>query len=518
MADKKIIKSSLFVMVLIILGKVFALIRDSLIAAKFGATYITDIYNVALGVVYLLTTISYGLTTTFIPLHTENLEQNKNNRDKFVNNVLNVSTIVTILITIIMIIFSKDIINIFAHGFQKDPQVFDMAVKVTRIMLLSLVFVSLQSVITGVLQSHNEFFEPAAMAMISNIVYIIYLVFLTNKYGIIGFAVATVVAFFAQFIINVPKYKKLGYKYSTYVDLKDSKLISLFKLMIPVIISTSVIQLNSFVNRSFATNIYFGAVTVLDCANKINTLAYEVFAIGIAMIVYPTLSQLGNKEDKSEYKSALNKSINMIFLIMVPAAFGIAILREPLINIIFKRGAFTDEASKLTSQALLLYTPAMIAYGVRDILNKAFYAIKDTKTPMINSFIGIIINVVINIIVIKNMQVSGLTLATTISSITITILMLLKLNKKLQGINLTKIVISFLKITLASIIMTIVIVPINKLCLYKFGTLTKGSLISLLVSVIVGAIIYFISVYLLKIPEVEYITNIFFKKLKLKKN
>src|SRR3712207_9389313 len=91
----------------------------------------------------------------------------------------------------------------------------------------------------------------------------------------------------------------------------------------------------------------------------------------------------------------------MIFLIMIPAAVGIATLREPLINIIFKRGQFTQEAANLTAKALLLYTPAMIAYGVRDILNKAFYAIKDTKTPMINSFIGIIINIVINVFVIK---------------------------------------------------------------------------------------------------------------------
>lgn len=518
MTNKKVIKSSLFVMLLIILGKVFALFRDSLIAAKFGATYVTDIYNFALGIVYLLTTISYGLTTTFIPLHTENIEQDKTDRDKFVNNVLNVSTVVTVIITIIMVIFSKNIIHVFAHGFQRDPQVFDMAVKVTRIMLLSLVFVSLQSVITGVLQSHNEFLEPAAMSMVSNIVYIIYLTLLTNKYGIMGFAFATVVAFFAQFIINVPKYKKLGYNYSMHIDLKDNKLISLSKLMIPVIISTSVIQLNAFVNRSFATNLYFGAVTVLDCANKINTLAYEVFAIGIAMIVYPTLSKLGNREDKSEYKIALNKSINMILLIMIPAAFGIAILREPLINIIFKRGAFTDEAAKLTSQALLLYTPAMIAYGLRDILNKAFYAIKDTKTPMINSFIGIIINIIINIIIIETMGVSGLTLATTISSIIITILMLINLNKKLNGINLTKITISFFKITLASIIMAIVVIPVSKICLYKFGSFTKGSIISVLVSTILGGIIYLISVSLLKIPEVKYVTNIFLEKLKIKRN
>lgn len=514
MKEKKLIKSSVFIMVLIVLGKVFALVRDSLIAAKFGATYVTDIYTFALGMVYLLATVSYGITTTFIPIHTENIQNSdKNKSNKFVNNVLNISTIGTIIITIIMIIFAKYIIYIFGHGFKKNPEAFATSIKVTRIMLLSLVFVNVQSVITGVLQSHKEFYEPAAMAMVSNIVYIIYLLFLTNKYGIIGFAVAIVLGFFTQFIINVPKYKNLGYKYSGYVDLKDSKMIKMFKLMIPVIISTSVIQLNTFVNRSFATNIQFGAVTVLDFANKINTLAYEVFAIGIAMIVYPTLSELALKKNKEEYKGALGTSINVILIIMIPAAFGIALLREPLINILFKRGAFTQTAADLTAQTLLLYTPSMIAYSVRDILNKAFYSIKDTKTPMVNSFLGIGINIIINIFIIKYMGVSGLALATSISSIIITILMLISLNNKLEGINIKKIFISFIKIIISSSIMGIVVFIINAMCLKNLGTNVKGSIFSVILSILVGGSIYFITIYFFKIKEIRYFINSISNKL-----
>src|SRR3712207_4713358 len=108
MHKNKLLKDSMIVMLFIIMGKVFALLRDSLIAAKFGATYITDIYNFALGMVYLLTTISYGLTTTFIPIHTESLEEDSKSKNKFVSNVLNVSTVVTIILTLFMIIFAKD--------------------------------------------------------------------------------------------------------------------------------------------------------------------------------------------------------------------------------------------------------------------------------------------------------------------------------------------------------------------------------------------------------------------------
>lgn len=515
MANKKVIKSSIVVMLLIILGKILALIRDALIAAKFGATYITDIYNFALGMVYLLTTISYGLTTTFIPIHTEQLEKdNQKDKDRFVNNVINASLLITIIITIILIIFSKYIIYIFGHGFNNDIKVFNSSIKVTRIMMLSLIFVSLQSVVTGVLQCHKEFYEPAAMAVVSNIVYIIYLIFLTVKFGINGFAAATVIGFFMQFIINVPKYKKLGYKYEPFINFKDKKLINMFKLMIPVVISTSVVQLNVFVNRSFATNIYFGAVTILDCANKVNTLAYEVFAIGIAMIVYPTLSQLAVKEDKTEYKKSLGQSINIIMLIMIPAAVAIAILREPLITVIFKRGAFNEQAAKLTETALLFYCPAMIAYGIRDILNKAFYSIKDSKTPMINSFIGILINIFINILIVKYMKVNGLTLATSLSSIITTILMMWNLHKKLGGIKIRNIWISFWKITFSASIMGITLFIINNISFYKFGMGMKGSLVSIFTSFLLGSIVYCICIYITNIKEFKYLLSCFSKKYK----
>lgn len=518
MLKKKMVKSSVIVIILIILGKVFALVRDSLIAAKFGATYITDVYNFALGMVYLLTTISYGLTTTFIPLHTEHLQKSsKKTRDRFVNNVINISLIVTVVVTVILIIFAKYIIYIFGHGFINDPNIFAMSVDITRIMLLSLIFISLQSVITGVLQSHNEFYEPAAMAMVSNIIYIVYLVLLTSKFGIKGFAVATVVGFFMQFVINIPKYRKLGYGYKGIMDFKDKELHHMFKIMVPIIISTSVVQLNVFVNRSFATNIFSGAVTILDCANKINTLAYEVFAIGIAMIIYPTLSELAAKEDKIQYVKALKTGINIIILIMIPTAVAIAVLREPLINIIFKRGAFSNDASILTASALLFYCPAMISYGIRDILNKAFYSIKDTKTPMINSFIGILINIIINILLVRSMGVSGLTLGTTLSSVIATAAMLVNLNKKIGNIGLNQILKIILKTSIASAVMGVSIFFVNKICAALIVSQLKASLAALAISFILGLTVYSLCIYILKIEEFIYIISLIKQKMKISK-
>lgn len=514
MTEKKVIKGSAVVMLLIIVGKILALIRDALIAAKFGATYVTDIYNFALGIVYLLTTVSYGLTTTFIPLHWEHIQKgNKEERYNFVNNVISICCFFTIIVTGILILFSRQIIYIFAHGFTSNNLIFNESVGIVRILLLSLIFVALQSVVTGVLQAHKKFYEPAAMALMSNLVYIIYLVFLTSKYGMKGFAVATVIGFFVQFAINVPRYRKLGYRYKFVLNMRDDHALQMFKMMIPVIISTSLIQLNVFVNRSFATNIYFGAVTILDYANKVNTLAYEVFAIGIAMIIYPTLSELAVKNDVLKYKKALVNAINAIMIIMVPAAVAIAVLRYPLIYVIFKRGAFTQQASNLTSSTLLFYCPAMVAYSLRDILNKAFYSVKDVKTPMINSFIGILLNVIINFFIIKYMKVPGLAVATSVSALITTLLMLFKLNNKLKGIKLHKIFIVFLKIMVSSIIMGIVIYFVNNACKNLIFSVMLGSIISIIICFILGSVTYFACLYFLKVQEFMYLANEFKRKI-----
>lgn len=505
MKKNSFIKNSAVVMLLIIAGKVLALVRDALLASNFGASSATDIYNFAIGVIYLLTTISYGLTTTFIPVHSELVVKNGvEGSGNFVRNVVGVTSVAALALSLIMLFFSKPMIGIFAPGFKNDINVYADSVLVLRIMLASLIFISLQSVVTGVLQVHKRFFEPAAMAAAANVVYIAYLLFLASDYGIRGFAVATAAAFFVQLLINLPGFFKLGYSLKPAFNTKDERLKTVFSLMLPVVASTSLIQLNMFVNRSFATTIYKGAVTVLDFSNKINTLAYEVFAIGIAMIIYPALTELAAKENMEEYRAALVKGLNTILLIMVPAAFAIAVLRLPLTSLIFERGAFSHEAAIATSEALLFFCPAMIAYGVRDILNKAFYSVMDTKTPMINSVISLALNIALNIVFVKSMGVSGLTLATSISSMFAAILMFAAINRKLGGLDIKNIAGTAVKIFISAFFMAISIYAVKSLCFAAFGNGLSGRLITILSSFVIGSAVYFICIYFMKVKEFKW--------------
>lgn len=507
--NSRLIKSSIIVMVLLVIGKVLAFVRDALIAAKFGTTIETDIYMFAFGAVMLLTSIGYGLTTTFIPIHTENIEKKTfKERNEYVNKLLNVFMLFTIIVTVLGIIFAKYIIIICAPGFTKNPSVFSMAVQIIRIMFLSLIFVGMQSIITGVLQAHKYFFEPSAMSIASNLIYVVYLVLLPDKYGILGFGVATVLGFFSQYIINVPRFKALGYKYEFVLDFKDKDIIRLFKLMLPIIISTSLIQINLFINRSFATNLYEGAVSILDFSNKVTMLVYEVFAVAISTVVYPTLATHAANKNNAEYNKALGRSINMIFLILIPAAVGIIVLRIPIISVIFKRGQFVENSVIQTAEALLFFSPAIIFYGLRDILSRAFYSLKDTKTPMINSFFGILFNFILSFVLVKIMKVSGLTLAASISTGMITLLLFYNLNIKVKGINVKNIITEFIKILISSAVMGAVVYIIYKILGAHLASTMKGNLIIILISVIAALPVYIICAYILKIKELKEILNI----------
>ncbi|MBW9171030.1 murein biosynthesis integral membrane protein MurJ [Clostridium estertheticum] len=517
MKENKVLKSSMIVMLFVIVGKILGIVRDSLVFAKFGTSHSSDIYVWCFGIVYLFTSLGYGLSTTIIPVLTEYIEtKDTKERNSFVNNVTNTSMLATVIITGIGILFSYYIVYYFANNLSNDPMLFKQTVKILRIMFLSVLFLTLQGVVAGALQAHKEFSIPSAMAAAANLIYIIYLSLFVDKFGLTGFAITTVLAFFIQFIINVPKFRKLGYRYKLEVDFKDKDLRKMFILMIPIIISTATMQFNLFINRSFAIGLYEGAASILDCANKVTLLTYEVFAVAVSMIIYPILSTFIVQNNHEEYKKSLVKSINIINLVMIPAALAIVILREPLISVLYLRGKFTISSMKLVSEALVLYSPTMVAYGVRDVLNRAFYSAKDTKTPMIYSVVGVVINVVLSAVLYRHMLVPGLALSSSISSVAITLMLFLKMNKKFPGIQFSSMAKTVGKISIASIIMGVIIYLMKKIFIINLVSGFVLNLTILFVCAAIGSILYFVLTYFFKIEETMYVWNIFKSKISKK--
>lgn len=516
MFNSKIIKSTFIVVILTIFSKVLGFFREVIIASKFGASYATDIYTFSVGLVNLLfASIGAGLGATFIPILTEYIENfTEYQRERFVNNIINITFIFTLIVLILSFSLRNYIVSFFAPGFAENNEIFTYAVSVIGVMLASIVFIGIQSILSGVLQSHNEFTIPSSISVASNVIIIFYLIILCNSFGVKGLAVATVIGFVVQVVIHIPKFISLGYRYRFIIDFKDEGLRKILVLMVPTIISVSLGQINFLVDRLLASTLYEGAISVLNFAYKLIMMVNVIFTLSIATVIFPKLSEYASQNGLDEYRNMLIKTLNIVLLVMIPATVGMVVLRMPIVDLLFKRGAFDVRAAHLTSIAVLFYSPIMILFGINDILYRAFYAKKNTKSPMLISIVGVIINIVLNLILIKYMEIAGLALATSISAIFTTLLLLGNLNNSVGDLKLMKLLKSFLKVMFASSVMGVCVTVFTKFYIYNYELNTKTGFILIIVASIVGVIIYSVIISLLNVQEFKYITDIIGDRIK----
>jgi putative peptidoglycan lipid II flippase len=215
-------------------------------------------------------------------------------------------------------------------------------------------------------------------------------------------------------------------------------------------------------------------------------------------VMYPLVSNKAAEKNLVGLKRILSESISGINLLVVPATVGMMIFAQPIVKMLFGRGAFDEQAVALTSSALFFYALGMVGYGLREVLSRAFYSLQDTKTPMLNAAIAVVLNIILNIILSRFLGIGGLALATSISALFCTLLLFISLRKKIGQLGLKDITLSFGKIVLASIIMAIVAKLANEALLPQLG-----ANLSLLASIGTGAVVYFGVIYFMKIKEVE---------------
>lgn len=490
--------------ILVILGKAFSLGRDALMASHFALSDTNSIYAFSIRTTMLFISIGYGLTTTFIPIHTGIIEKDEiEYRNKFTSNVINISLIVSIIIVLLGVFFAKEIVTITQPSFLKDENVFNSAVLLVRVMFMSLLFVSIQSVVAGVLQCHNQFIEPAAMAIFSSLISIIYLSIFLDKFGIIGYGVSNVIGFGAMMAINLPKFHKLGYSYKFYIDIKDINLKKIGKMLPTVVICSSLIQITLYILSVFAGRISNESISAMNYASSVNLIVYEVFAVAINMVVFPMLSKLISREDLDGYKKAFVRAFNMIMLIMVPAAVGVFVLRHEIITVYLKRGIVSESNVLFIASVLIFYIPSMVAYGLKDLLNRAFYSIQKTKQTLYNSILTIILTIVFCIPLMKYFKTEGLAMATTLAMSITSLILFWELNKSLKGLDVKKIFLGFIKIFTSSIIMGFEVVIVRDCMIGVLGNTIKGSLITILLCGIIGAVSYSILTLLMKVDEIS---------------
>lgn len=505
---KGIIKTFTFMFSAIFLAKVLGLVRNIVFANFYGTGFEATAFFTASRIPLQLLDMTLGaaISSTFIPIFNEYLQKDGKKRAiQFANNFLNVIIVVSLLLTILGIIFAPQIVSIIAPDL--ESQTLELTVQLIKILFPIMIFTAVAYVSVGFLQSMDEFRIPSIISVVANGILILYLAIFNNKFGIKGVAIAMLVGWATQILVQIPSVIKKGFKYKFLIDFKDEGLKKILKLAPPILISTWVQPINNIVNIRLASGLQDGqAVSALEYSYNLYLIIVGVFSYTLSNIIFPELSKLTADNNKSMIVEILNKSIKISLFLIIPMSVGIGVLSNDIIKLIYERGEFTATSTYLTGGALTYYAIGMIGYGLMEILNKAFYAMQDSKTPMKISALAIIMNILLSIGLVKVNDYLGLPLAASITSIITAILMIYAINKKMNGIVDKKTTVECAKTIVSALIMGVVVYLIAKINI-------KHQIITLAVSALSGVIVYFITMLVLKSETIDE----FKKIIKLKK-
>ncbi|MDU4862341.1 MAG: murein biosynthesis integral membrane protein MurJ [Terrisporobacter othiniensis] len=498
----KVAKATFVLMIATVIAKILGFGRELVLASSYGASMYSDAYITAMNIpLVIFTVIGTTLATVLIPTYFD-VEKGlgKEKSLEFINNVFNIVILLCMILSILGLVFSKQIVNLFAIGFKGET--LEVATKFTRVTIIGIVFTGLSYVMTAYLHIKNNFTIPGLVSVPKNIIIIISII-LSTKYSPYIMIWGTLIGMGTEFLFQLPSAIKEGYKYKFYIDIKDQNVKHMMVLIGPVLIGVAVNQINTLVDRTLASTLVEGSISALNYANKLNGFVMALFITSIGAVIYPMLSKLSSNNNKEEFEKSVTKSINSVILLVIPISVGAIVLAEPIVRILFQRGAFDARATEMTSIALIMYSVGMVAFGLRDILGKIFYSIQDTKTPMINGALAMIMNIILNIILVRYLKLAGLALATSLSAIICIFLLFKNLGKKIGYFGQDKIIKTSIKSMISSVLMGITTNLTYNVMINLFGNTMLNEVICIGIAVLVGVIIYVILILLLKVEEVS---------------
>jgi putative peptidoglycan lipid II flippase len=482
-----------------LLSRVLGLVRDILIAKFFGSNMAADAFFVAFRIPNLLRRIfaEGSFSVSFIPVFTEYL-QKRSKEDAFLlaRVVLAFLVFALLAVTVIGIIFSPFIIKIIAPGFGSGGEKYALTVLLTRIMFPYIFLVSLLALFTGILNSLRHFAAPAAAPVFLNLSMIVGLLFLAPalKTPTVGLAIGVIIGGVLQLAIQIPLLINQGISLVPKWYLGHPAIKRIGVLMMPAVFGSAIYQINQLVGTLLASLLKEGSVSYLYYADRLVQFPLGVFAIAISTAVLPSLSRGAAHGDMNKLKDILSHSLRLTMFITIPAMTGLIVLREPIIKLLFQRGAFDSFTTAMTAQALLYYSLGLWAFAGLRVFVSVFYSLQDTKTPVKVAVIAMLANILLSLALMGPLKHGGLALALSIASTLQICMLIFLLRKRLGGIRGKEVISSMARSFLSSLIMGI--------CIYllAFKALTGvlgGTALHLAaeVSIIIcaGVVIYIIS-------------------------
>ncbi len=488
----------------ILVSRILGFLREMFIAYFLGTGMAADAFFVAFRLPNLWRRLfaEGTLAMVFVPIFTEYLQKSRSEALRLARATWTLLAAILILLSILGIVFAPVLVKLIAPGFTHIIKKFALTVNLTKIMFPYVFFICLTALTMAILNALGYFAAPAFSYALLNISMILSLIFahIFHSSPVYCLALGVMVGGVLQLLLQLPFLKRENLSFKPLFSFHHPGISRIFTLMGPAVIGAAVYQLSIFINTLLASFLPEGSVSYLYYADRLVQFPLAMFAFSMGTAMLPTLSREAALKDIPKFKETLRFSLRSVFFVIFPASIGLIVLREPIIALIFERGAFSAASTHYTAQALLCYALGLIFFAGIRILITAFYSLQDTLTPVKIASFCLIFNVILGILLMIPLRHAGLALTTSIVALLNVILLSWQLVKKIGPFWDNAFWYALIKSSLAVIIMGV--------CIWLFNQYTNISYLKLVaIGLPLGVMVFFSSAYLLKCSELSSIRD-----------
>lgn len=483
------------VMVITLFGKLLGFAKELILAYFFGADSISDAYLISQTIPgTLFQIVGTGISTCFVPVYLRiKMNDSQEVKKMFVDKFITIIFLLCFFLVGIGLLFTGNVVKLFAMGF--DAETMSLAILFTRISVITLFASGLVYVYTALLQAEKKFFQSAFGVIPYNIGLMLAIV-IGAKVHLYAISYVSALAVGAHLVYQIFYVRKLPYHYMPNFKFKDPYIKNAIALLPPVVVGVAATEINTLVDRTLASLIIVGGITVITYGTSLFNLVVGIFSQSVSLVYYPSISEASIKNDKVLLTHTVYKAVEMSIFFLIPITIEIMLLSKQIVQILYGHGYFNEESVSLVAGILWFYAIGFVPYALKQTLNNLFYSNHKTRTPMVNTVIGIVINIIGNVVLSRFMGLRGLAFATSLSSISIAILLIFSARSEI-GINPLPSLKVWMKYIVAATVMGVVVKGV-----IFFAPL--GDLLIAVISFIAGGLVYFVITHLLR---VNIITN-----------
>jgi putative peptidoglycan lipid II flippase len=487
-------------------SRVFGFLRDMVVASLFGASIATDAFFVAFRIPNLLRRLlgEGSLTVSFVPVFTEYLK-NKSHRDALdlASIAFTILSMVLVVVSVLGVLLSPLVVTVMAPGFRDMPEQYRLAVFLTRLMFPYIFFISLVALCMGILNSLRHFAVPALSPVVLNIAMILCAVLLHERFAepIVALAVGVLIGGLLQLVMQWPILVRMGVRLRFNFAFRHPGIRAMGVLLLPTLLGSAVYQINIFLGTILASLLPKGSVSYLYYADRIVELPLGVFAIAVGTASLPSFSTQVANGDTSGLKRTIAFSLRLILFVTIPATVALLTLRVPILSVLFERGAFSASSTLLTAQALLCYTLGLWAFSVIRVIDAAFFAIQDRRSPLKAAVVALVANFGLSVVLMFPLKHAGIALATSIATAINVIMLAVILKRKIGPVLDADFYRAVSRIGLASLWMWLAIILAGRVVPWDGVAPWGARALHLAAAMAAGGVVFLAAARWLRLPE-----------------